>query len=81
VAETIIRTTADGAVLQNGQILTKEGVQEYSLPEGYDYIGQSDGWIVASKVDGELLLQSINDSTTEITLDLKKTLAGATVSA
>ena len=78
--ETIIRTTADGAVLQNGQILTKEGVQEYSLPEGYDYIGQSDGWIGASKVDGELLLQSINDSTTEITLDLKKTIAGATVS-
>ncbi|MEN8147048.1 MAG: hypothetical protein ABFR02_05460 [Campylobacterota bacterium] len=78
--ESIIRTTADGAVLDNGQILTKEGVQEYSLPEGYSYIGQSDGWIVASKVDGELLLQSINDSTTEITFELKKTIAGATVS-
>jgi len=77
--ETITRTTADGAVLENGQILTKEGVQNYSLPEGYSYIGQSDGWIVASKVDGELLLQSINDKTTEITLDLKKTIAGATV--
>ena len=77
--ETIIRTTADGAVLENGQILTKEGVQEYSLPEGYSYIGQSDGWIIASKVDGELLIQSIGDSTTEIKLDLKKTIAGATV--
>jgi len=77
--ENIIRTTADGAVLENGQILTKEGVQDYFLPEGYGYIGQSDGWIIASKVDGELLLQSINDSTTEITLDLKKTIAGATV--
>ncbi len=77
--ETIIRTSADGAVLENGQILTKEGVQSYSLPEGYAYIGQSDGWIIASKVDGELLLQSINDQTTEIHLDLKKTVAGATV--
>ncbi len=77
--ETIIRTTADGAVLENGQILTKEGVQEYFLPEGYSYIGQSDGWIVASKVDGELLLQSINDKSTEIKLDLKKTIAGVTV--
>ena len=77
--ETIIHTTADGAVLENGQILTKEGVQEYSLPKGYSYIGQSDGWIIASKVDGELLLQSIDDITTEINLDLKKTIAGATV--
>ncbi len=77
--ENIIRTTADGAVLENGQILTKEGVQDYYLPEGYSYLGQSDGWIVASKVNGELLLQSINDATTEIKLELKKTIAGATV--
>jgi len=80
LSETIIRTTADGAVLENGQILTKEGVQEYSLPKGYSYIGQSDGWIIASKVDGELLLQSIDDNTTEVHFELKKTIAGATVS-
>jgi len=78
--ETIIRTTADGAVLENGQILTVEGVQNYFLPKGYSYIGQSDGWIVASKVNGDLLLQSIEDKTTEIRLELKKTIAGATVS-
>jgi len=77
--ETIIRTTADGAVLENGQILTKEGIQEYFLPKGYSYLGQSDGWIIASKVNGELLLQSINDSSIEINLELKKTIAGATV--
>lgn len=77
--ETIIRTTADGAVLENGQILTKEGVQDYYLPKGYDYIGQSDGWIIASKVDGELLLQGIDDKNRQIVLALKKTIAGATV--
>jgi len=78
--ESIVRTTADGAVLENGQILTRQGIQEYYLPEGYSYIGQSDGWIVASKVDGELLLRSIDDNTTEIQFELKKTVAGATVS-
>ena len=78
--ETIITTTADGAVLDNGQIVTREGVQEYLLPKGYSYIGQSDGWIIASKVNGELLLQSINDITTQINFELKKTVAGATVS-
>lgn len=77
--ETIVRTTADGAVLENGQILTKEGVQDYYLPEGYSYIGQSDGWIIASKVNGELLLQSIGDKSTQIFFELKKTIAGATV--
>ena len=78
--ETIITTTADGAVLDNGQIVTREGVQEYLLPKGYSYIGQSDGWIIASKVNGELLLQSIDDITTQINFELKKTVAGATVS-
>ena len=78
--ETIITTTADGAVLENGQILTKEGVQDYFLPKGYSYIGQSDGWIIASKVNGDLLLQSIDDNSTEINFELKKTVAGATVS-
>lgn len=78
--ESIIRTTADGAVMDNGKILTKEGVQAYSLPEGYSYIGQSDGWIIASKVNGDLLLRSISDETTEIEMSLKKTVAGATVS-
>ncbi|WP_345978078.1 hypothetical protein [Sulfurimonas sp. HSL3-7] len=77
--ETIVRTTADGAVLENGQILTKEGLQEYYLPEGYGYIGQSDGWIIASKVNGELLLQRIDDKSRQIRLELKKTIAGATV--
>ena len=77
--ETIIRTTAGGAVLENGQILTKEGLQDYYLPKGYGYIGQSDGWIIASKVNGELLLQSIEDKKTQLLLDLKKTVAGVTV--
>ncbi len=77
--ETIVRTTADGAVLENGQILTKDGLQDYYLPEGYGYVGQSDGWIIASKVNGELLLQSIEDKKTQLLLDLKKTIAGATV--
>ena len=77
--ESIIRTTADGAVMDNGQILTKEGIQKYKLPEGYSYIGQSDGWIIAAKVNGELLLRSIDDASTEIKFELKKTVAGATV--
>ncbi len=77
--ERIVLTTADGAVLENGQILTKAGVQSYKLPEGYAYLGESDGWTIASKVNGELLLQSVNDKTTQIRLDLKKTIAGATV--
>ncbi|MBU1641917.1 hypothetical protein KKE54_01035 [bacterium] len=77
--DSIITATAEGAVLENGQILTKEGVQDYFLPEGYSYIGQSDGWVIASKVDGELLLQSISDKNTTILFELKKTIAGATV--
>jgi len=78
--ETIIKTTADGAVLANGQILTRKGVQDYYLPKGYRYLGQSDGWIIATKVNGELLLQSIDDETVGINFELKKTVAGATVS-
>lgn len=77
--ERIVTATAEGAVLENGQILTKEGVQEYRLPEGYSYIGQSEGWVIAAKVDGELLLQSIDDKNRKIIFELKKTVAAATV--
>lgn len=77
--EYIVNTAAEGAVLENGQILTKEGVQEFSLPEGYNYIGQSDGWIIGAQTDGELLLERIDDNTTRTVFQLNKTVAGATV--
>jgi len=77
--ERIVTATGDGAVLENGQILLKEGVKEVYLPEGYSFIGQSDGWLIGAKADGELRLQKMDDNSTQITLELKKTIAGATV--
>lgn len=76
--ENIITTTGTGALLENGQILTKEGIQEYLLPEGFNYIGQSGGWFIAAKVDGTLLLHSVDGSDLK-RLELKKTVAAATI--
>ncbi len=35
---TIIDVVRDGATLENGQIITKEGLQEVKLPEGYTFV-------------------------------------------
>lgn len=75
----IVSLTTGGAVLENGQIVTESGTLEKSLPEGYRFIGHSDNWIIASKVDGELLLVSTLEGRDNIGFMMNKTVAGASV--
>ncbi|OQX60094.1 MAG: hypothetical protein B5M52_01205 [Helicobacteraceae bacterium 4484_230] len=75
----IVDSTADGAVLEGGRIITKNGVEDFTLPEGYQYVGTSDNWIVASKINGDLLLTSVSDANRSEVFHLKKTIAAASV--
>jgi len=73
----IVDSTADGAVLEDGKILTHQGIGALSLPPEYQYVGTSDGWVVASQINGDLLLS--NDSNQTHLLHLKRTIAAASV--
>ncbi len=75
----IVDNAYDGAVLENGEILTKKGESPVMLPQGYRFIGSSDGWIVAGSIDGTLLLIDENGSRTQQRLELGKTVAAAAV--
>ncbi len=78
IDEKIVDTTPEGALLESGALLDASGVVPVVIPEGYRYIGKSDGWAISGKVNGELLLQSVSEDRNE-SFELKKTVAAATV--
>jgi len=75
----IIDRNYDGAVLEDGEIITKNGILQVKLPKGYRFISKSDGWVIASKIDGELLLIDENTPKIRQEFHLKKTIAAASV--
>jgi hypothetical protein len=75
----IIDRNYDGAVLEDGEIITKEGMESVKLPSGYRFVSKSGGWVIASKIDGELLLIDENSPKLQIKFELKKTIAAAAV--
>lgn len=74
----IVDTTFDGAVLENGQVITRQGIADKKVPHGYRFISQSDGWIIAGQTDGKLLLLA-EKGTSQHMFELSKTVAAATV--
>ncbi len=78
IGSRIIDRNYDGAVLENGKIITKDGLIDVKLPEHYRFVSKSGGWIIASKIDGSLIL--IDEATkAQEKFELKKTIAGASV--
>lgn len=75
----IVDRNYDGAVLEDGEIITKKGVSDVKLPQGYRFVSQSGGWIIASKINGDLLLIDETNSKLQQKFELKKTIAAASV--
>jgi hypothetical protein len=75
----IVDRNYDGAVLENGEIITRKGISEVKLPEGYRFVSQSGGWIIASQINGDVLL--IDETTPKLQqkFELKKTIAAASI--
>jgi len=73
-------TTAAGAILFDGTVITKKGIYaDGKLPDGFRFIGASDGWGVVTKTEGLLRLIDLKDATHITDIKLKKTVAAATV--
>ncbi len=77
----IVDSTADGAVLEDGKIITEHGLGTLTLPPEYQYVGTSGGWILATQINGDLLLTSVEDSNQTVLMNLKHTIAAASVNA
>lgn len=56
----IIDYNADGATLENYKLLSKEGITSSSIKEGFDFINNNDGIIIAANKGGALLIKDKN---------------------
>jgi len=77
---TIIDTSSNVALLEDRTVLTQKGVVDVKIDPLYRLISQSDGWIVSASVDGNLTLVSEVDTNVVKYMNLKKSIAGASIS-
>jgi len=73
----IVDVTHDGALLEEGEVLTKEGVLGCRLPEGFRFLGISEGKVLAAKNDGTLRIAPADGSGEAVEKALKQNIAGA----
>lgn len=76
----IIDTASNVALLENRTVLSKEGIIAVDINTTDRLISESDGWIISASIDGKLHLTSTQDTSLVKKFDLKKTVAGASVS-
>ncbi len=68
---TIVDVTREGATLDDGRFISKEGISTFTLPEGYRFLGESGKYVIAANAKGMLKLidHKSGKSLKEITFD------------
>ncbi len=77
--ESIVDTSANVALLENRKVLSENGELNVTIPENQRVISLSDNRVISASIDGNVTLTSTKDGT-KTNIDLKKTIAGASVS-
>jgi len=68
-----------GAVLANGNLLTKQGEQKLKIPMDFHLLNISDGWVITQNGANDLELIPEDGVSAHVVLELKRTVAAATV--
>jgi hypothetical protein len=76
----IVDVGSDLAVLEDLTLLGKTGPVDVKIDESNRILGNSDGWILSSNMDGLVTLQNIHNKDKVEKFELKKTVAAASVS-
>ncbi len=77
--EKIIDVSSDVAMLESRKVLLKDRVIDTTIEESYRLLGNSDGWVLSSNIDGRLTIDFIDDKSMKKSFNLKKTIAGAAI--
>ena len=77
--DTLIDITSNSALLENRKVMDKSEYLDIKIPQEDRLLSSSDGWIISSNIDGKITLQSIEDNNSIEILNLKKTIASASV--
>lgn len=75
----ISQVTQSGAVLSNGNILTKVGEKKQKVPADFRLLNISDGWIITQSNTNDLELIPEDGVSEHVVIDLKRTVASASV--
>ncbi|WP_294965681.1 hypothetical protein [Sulfurimonas sp.] len=77
--EKIVDVSSDVAMLESRKVLLKDRLIDTTIQESYRLLGSSDGWVLSSTIDGELIIDFIDDASMKKKFNLKKTIAGASI--
>lgn len=77
--EKIVDISSDVAMLESRKVLLKDKLIDTTIEESYRLLGNSDGWILSSTIDGQLIIDFIEDKSMRKKFNLKKTIAGASI--
>lgn len=76
---TIKSISQNAALIEDRKILVDGKIVDIFIAEDEKLLGESDGWILSSNIDGNLTLQNIADKKSVEKFNLKKTIATASV--
>lgn len=77
--ENIVDTSLNVALLEDGTVLTNDGIVKVNIGEGERVVSYSDSWIISASLDGNVTLTSVDDTSLQEKFSLKKTVASASV--
>ncbi|MDA3909709.1 MAG: hypothetical protein PF437_11540 [Sulfurimonas sp.] len=77
--EKIVDVSSDVAMLESRKVLLKDKLIDTTIEESYRLLGSSDGWVLSSTIDGQLIIDFISDKSMKKKFNLKKTIAGASI--
>lgn len=79
LSASISQTTDSAALLENGNVLTKEGEKKIKIPQEYRLVNANENWIISETPEGNLVLFPSDGTDGKITLELKRGVAAASV--
>jgi hypothetical protein len=77
--KTIVDTSLNIALLDDGSVLTTDGVVKMHVREDERVVSYSNDWVITSTIDGNVTLTSSTDVSKTENFDLHKTVASASV--
>ena len=75
----IIDTSSNVALLEDRQVLSRDGIYDVNVSTTDRVVSQSGGWIITSSIEGNLNLISQDDKDSVEKFELKKSVASASV--
>lgn len=79
LSSSISSVSQSGAVLKNGNLLTKKGEKKLKIPEDFHLLNVSDGWVITQNTLNDLELIPEDGVSDHVILDVKRTVAAVSV--